>query len=101
MWELIKKYAMALPEESGLALPSYIIMQNDFISSDEIRKFSHIPKIVYSVCNRLLQLIFDKGIKYEIDQESKSHNVRSCTIGYINVEWKIAYTSKGFEIVFE
>uniref|UniRef100_A0AC34Q668 Tyrosine specific protein phosphatases domain-containing protein n=1 Tax=Panagrolaimus sp. JU765 TaxID=591449 RepID=A0AC34Q668_9BILA len=93
---LMEKYAGVLPHEEGLTLTNYLMMQNDFIPSEETRKFSHIPKVIFYVCDRLLNLVFEGQFKYILSEsEHSQHNVRECTFGKIVVEWKHAYTSKG------
>ncbi|KAE9556389.1 hypothetical protein FO519_000429 [Halicephalobus sp. NKZ332] len=94
---LMEKQAVALPLEEGLSLSSYLVLQNDFIPSEETRRFSHIPKLVFHVCDRLLNLVFEGQVKYITPRGVKGtkHNVRECTIGKIAVEWKTAFSSKG------
>ncbi|KAI1702395.1 dual specificity phosphatase, catalytic domain-containing protein [Ditylenchus destructor] len=112
--DMLAKYATALPNvvsnagtSGALALNTLLAYQRDFLPNDEARKFSHVPKLLFTVANRLLRLIFDEdGIKYTIDDCHKApyvygigkrplHNVRSCTFGVLSVEWRRAFSHKG------
>uniref|UniRef100_A0A7E4VZU9 TYR_PHOSPHATASE_2 domain-containing protein n=1 Tax=Panagrellus redivivus TaxID=6233 RepID=A0A7E4VZU9_PANRE len=92
---IMEKYAVVLPMELGQSIESYFITQNDFIASEEVRKYSHVPKVIFVICDRLLRLIFEKNVRYEMGPEEAIHNVRSCTIGKIVVKWKKAFATKG------
>lgn len=95
----MEKQAVALPLEEGLTLSTYLMLQNDFIQSEETRRFTHIPKVIFHVCDRLLNLVFEGHVKYITPKGTKGmkHNVRECTIGKIAVEWKSAFSSKGLD----
>uniref|UniRef100_A0A915EDK0 Uncharacterized protein n=1 Tax=Ditylenchus dipsaci TaxID=166011 RepID=A0A915EDK0_9BILA len=125
--ELLSKFATALPNtistgsggsgSGALALSTLLSYQRDFLPNEEARKYSHVPKLLFTVTNRLLRLVFeDEGVKYTLSSTSSyqmasrvtsaasfssslpfqfTHNVRSCTFGVLSVEWKNAFTHKG------
>ncbi|KAH7693362.1 protein tyrosine phosphatase [Aphelenchoides avenae] len=92
---LLEQMATAIPVETGKPLAKLLFQQNDFLSNDQARKFSHIPKFIFLLSDRLLRLVFeDKGVRY-ISPDGKTHHVRCCTIGTIAVQWRYAFSRKG------
>uniref|UniRef100_A0A914IDW8 Uncharacterized protein n=1 Tax=Globodera rostochiensis TaxID=31243 RepID=A0A914IDW8_GLORO len=93
----VQKYGTALPSiffaNNGIPLRELMINQRQFLPSDEARRYAHIPKVIYLLCDRLLRKVFGKdGFQYVTPN---AHHARSCTFGTIFVNWQNAFTPSG------
>lgn len=52
---------------------------------------------MFIISDLLLRQIFEDGIKYSL-AENEKHNVRACTMGKLSVDWKNAFTAKGYGV---
>uniref|UniRef100_A0A183C2Y7 TYR_PHOSPHATASE_2 domain-containing protein n=1 Tax=Globodera pallida TaxID=36090 RepID=A0A183C2Y7_GLOPA len=93
----VQKYGTALPSiffaNNGTTLWQLMFNQSQFLPSDEARRYTHIPKVLYLLCDRLLRKVFGKdGFQYVTPN---AHHARSCTFGTIFVDWQNAFTPSG------
>lgn len=85
--------ARVLPLGESYPLQAYLRWQNAFLLNDEARKYPHVPKLIFQICKRLLESVFEPdGVKFI---KTERHAVHDCTMGAIQVNWKNLYTHKG------
>ncbi|CAD5227025.1 unnamed protein product [Bursaphelenchus xylophilus] len=93
--DIMLRNARILPINGGYPLHSYLTWQNNFLSNEEARSYPHVPKLMFQICKRVLEFVFESsGVKFE-HRDYTHHEVHNCTLGEIVVDWKNLYTKRG------
>ncbi|CAD5220198.1 unnamed protein product [Bursaphelenchus okinawaensis] len=93
--DIVLRNARILPVNGGYPLHSYLAWQNSFLSNEEARHYPHVPKLMFQICKRVLEFVFEpSGVKFN-HKKYEQHEVHNCTLGEISVEWKNLYTKRG------
>ncbi|TMS39346.1 hypothetical protein L596_005885 [Steinernema carpocapsae] len=83
--EMVMHNGRAIPGRP-ISFDAYLGLQRQYLPSGQQRLYTHIPKIIRAVCDRLLHFVFDSSQKFERKLDS-AHDLAECTVGRLKINW--------------